>query len=277
MGFVAALDALCTVFSAYRYTVFANVNLNWKIVQWVLSWHWQTWLSLWSLVWILVILQGAVAAVRRRENTINTLNAAQDKLTSEKATAEAHASELQQALETLRDQHHNLQSEHQTAMLELEKSKQSPVLSASIKTEETAKPFMMGPQDDYGQPLQFHVTQLKLVIYNHKQEPVVLRGCKLWKLQAAEQTEEIPLHEIVKAGAPTSVDITQPVLSVVSNRRTPPFTIVHGKSSVRVVITYSDGTRLKDYQPFDFELTCGPSSGGLTYRIDAKEQTAEQS
>lgn len=46
---------------------FASVHFNWNIVNWILSWHWQSWLTFWFGVMIAVIFKGTVDAIHRCE------------------------------------------------------------------------------------------------------------------------------------------------------------------------------------------------------------------
>ena len=70
MALTVGLSTLTTLLSLLRITVFAQWHPNLKFIAWITSWSWQTWAVLWSVVWIFVILQGAVAVVRKREAKI---------------------------------------------------------------------------------------------------------------------------------------------------------------------------------------------------------------
>jgi len=69
-GLLAALLALLTCIALLKSTAFPNLHTDFRVVDWVLSWQWETWVTLWLVGLIVVILKGAVDAVHRREDLL---------------------------------------------------------------------------------------------------------------------------------------------------------------------------------------------------------------
>lgn len=172
----------------------------------------------------------------------------------------------------------------QNRVLELEEAARIDVelqkvnLSLSLKTEDTPKAILMGTgQDSSGQPFQVHVTEMTLLIYNHGEKPVVLRGCKLWKLHATQQTREISLHGVATSATPVYVDVTEPLVRTISDNPTLNFVSLQGKYTVRIMVMHCQGATTISAQPRDFQITCKPWRGSGTLRIEASEIPTEQS
>jgi hypothetical protein len=161
---------------------------------------------------------------------------------------------------------------------ELSKSAQRDVvrLSVSIRTEKTIKVIPMRLSESGGQSVIAHVSNLTLLVYNHRQEPVVLRACKLWKLHATEGPLEVPIHEVVTSDAPKSADIVEPLLQTLFPRQNLNFSSLAGRCQIRLVLAYSEGGAPKDDSPRDFEIIC-KQIGGATVLITAAEITGAQS
>ena len=115
-----------------------------------------------------------------------------------------------------------------------------------------------------------HPSNVTMVIYSHGQKPVALRRCRLRKLNAVEETRELSIHEVVTSDAPKCVDITEPLLHVISGREALDFTSMPGRYAVRVVIAYSEGAAPTDAEPHDFQVTC-EHTGGRVLKLDATE------
>ena len=255
VGLVATLDALFTLFSAYRYTVFANLTFKWKIIEWVFSWRWQTWLALWSLVWIIVILQGAVSAVRSRECNINTLKGKQGTLASEKTTAEAHSAELEQALETLTAQHRDLQVEYEAAKCELEKLREPPA-SFSLGTLPDGDPLIV-LDEEHGQPRTRRVRAQAVVATIKKHTPpiieitdVLLQSPHDSPAQNREFARYCPL-----TGEAGQIDVTQFILQTLSDSNNVMLESVRARSAtLRIGFRYSSASRSDALGPQHYKI-----------------------
>lgn len=172
MGFIAAVSALSTFWSSLRYTLLANLHFNSKILQWVLSWHWQTWVAFWSVVWIGVILKGTVDAIHQREEKINGSEQhsleLEEKLQQVTSILESTAEKTQQqeaALAELRSSYDKLQLVKQKLKTQLDKA---AGLSLSLKTEGHRKRLLMTTQQSSeNQLIHAQASELTLVIYNH--------------------------------------------------------------------------------------------------------------
>lgn len=233
---------------------------SWVLVKWVPSWQPKTWIIVLLVIWIFAIFKGTVSTVRRIEKD------AAEKMAKSEVNHESEITRRDSQIEDLKRTVESLKAQRQVS------------LSISLKTGEKPKAILMGSsQDASGQPIQAYVSEMTLLIYNHGERPVVLRGCKLWKLHATESIQEFTLHDVVTSSAPSCVDITEPVLRAISGSKTFNFVSLQGKYSVRIVIAYSQGLSVEDARPHDFQLSCRPWRGGTTLRIDANEITQEQS
>jgi hypothetical protein len=278
VALVAGLSTISFFISLLRHTVFASFNLNWKVAEWVLSWHWQAWVALWSVVWIFVILKGAVDTVHRREKLLATSEENLKKLNSDLESERDTIRKLRSELSEQQTRLARLESENRALATKADTAGQLVNLSLSLRTEETPQAILMGTgRDSLGQPFQVHVTEMTLLIYSHGDKPVVLRRCKLWKLHATEQIREIPLHEVATLTSPVCVNVTEPLVRVISESPTLDFTSLQGKYTIRIVITYCQGVTTEDAEPRDFQLVCKPWRGSGTLRIDANEIPAQQS
>jgi hypothetical protein len=205
-----------------------------------------------ALLWKLI----AVPAALDQEKAVE--------LAKEKKSAEddqsAQVKELQEKARQLED----------AARMEADRRKVN--LSASLKTEPRSKPLIMrmSSQFSVAQSILVHVPEMSLVIYNHGEKAVRLRGYKLWKLAAVEASEEITLHDMVSPSTPAYVDVTEPLLRVVSGQAQHEFESLLGTCRIRLVVTYADDSKPVDSQPQDFQITC-QRAGGAAIRILADE------
>ncbi len=194
-----------------------------------------------AIFWKLITVPAALHVERLAEANKES---AKHKLNIENLSAEFKAKLTQQA-ESHTSQIDKLKTEvaslHESAQADRERRLVN--LSLSIRTEELPHPIMMGTgQDSFGQPFQVHVTVMTLLIYNHGKKPVVLRECNLWKIHSTQQTK-IPLHGVVTSAAPVCVDITEQLVRTISDTSTLNFTSLQGKYTVRIVITYCEGSK----------------------------------
>lgn len=282
MALVAGLSTISTFLSALRHTVFASLNFNSKAIEYVLSWNWRAWLALWSVVWICVILKGTLAAVRRREAQI----AAADR---HRIGLEENAKQISRSLDSERQKTRQLEAELSEVrrlrdMLQVEnrelKARQDKTvsLSLSLRTEDKPRVFMTGKgQNSFGDPDRVAVSVVTLLIYNHGERPVPLRGCKIWKLHATEATQELRIHGVVTSTTPLLVDITKPLLDALSGGGPFDFTSLQGEYTLRLAVADSEGSGEIEAEPHDFQLTCTPWWGGQGLRIEAQESRSEQS
>jgi len=156
-----------------------------------------------------------------------------------------------------------------------EKADQQKVkLSASLKTEARSKPILMRMSTQISSyPLiVINVSEMTLVIYNQGERPVRLRKYKLWKLGAVEASQENNLDDIVDPSVPANVDVTEPLLHVISGQAQHDLDSVLGTCRIRVVVTYSEDLKQADSQPQDFQIT-SQRIGGAAIKIIADEIT----
>jgi hypothetical protein len=152
--------------------------------------------------------------------------------------------------------------------------RQKVKLSVSLKTEATPKPILMKISSQFSaqQFAPIYVPEMTLVIYNQGEKPVRLRKYKLWKLAAVEPSQENNLHGMVGPSAPENVDVTEPLLHVISGQAKHDLDSLLGTCRIRVVVTYSEDSKQADSQPQDFQITCERSGGGAI-KIIADEIT----
>ncbi len=210
---------------------------------------------------------------RKRQEELETVRSSNENLSRELAEQKKSAGDRESAqVKTLQERVNQLET-----IVESEKKHRQVNISVSLKTEERPKAILMGTgQDSSGQPFQAHVTEMSLLVYNQGEKSVVLRACKLWKLHATGATQQLPLHNVATLDAPVCVELTEPLLRAISGGPPFNFTSLQGEYTVRIVITYCEGSTLEDAQPKDFQLTCKPWRGGGTLRIDANEVPVEQ-
>lgn len=280
VGTVTAASSLAWFLGLIRDTL---VPFKWRHLLVVIpNWSWRTWLTIWSISIVLVMLEGCYRVVRKRENLIATGNRHQleqeeniGKLTDTVASQTVKTLELERQLSELRNSYDQLEKVNQELKAELEKRAQ---LSVSLRTEKTPRAIGMGSsQDVNSQRIEVRVTEITLLIYNHGEKPVVVRGCKLWELHAIEAIQDFELHGVVTSDVPKEADITELLLRTISGKSTLNFSSLQGKHTVRVVIKYSDGSTHKEAEPQNFQVICGRWMGGPTLRIDAHEIIDQQS
>lgn len=148
-------------------------------------------------------------------------------------------------------------------------------LSASLKTGGGfADAFMTISSRFSAQPLtHIAVSNATLVIYNHGEKPVRLMGYKLWKLNAVEKVLECPLHEMLGPYPPINIDVTGPLVQVISGQAQPNFESVPGEYKIRFEVSFRQESDQPESQTFDFHLTCQREKGGLTLKLSANEIT----
>jgi hypothetical protein len=196
-----------------------------------------------ALLWKLVAVPAAVDEEKTKE------------LDEQKKSAEDRESkqgrELQEKIKQLED----------AARMEAEHRKIK--ISASLKVESRSKSVIMKIRDQFSshQSIVAHVREVSLMIYNHGEKPVRLRGYKLWKLAAVEASQEITLHEVVSPATPTSIDVTEPLLRVISSQPQYIFDSFLGTYTIRVLITYFGDSKPVDSRSHDFQLICQRGSG----------------
>jgi hypothetical protein len=237
-----------------------------------------------SLVWPYGILLLGLIAVSAMRIPVLLDRKRQQEVESVRSEKEILSSELVEQKKSSEDKNSGQVRALQEKIRELEDAarinaaSQLVDLSVSLRTEQLPKAILMGTgQDSFGQSFQVHVSEMTLLIYNHGEKPVVLRGCKLWKLHATQQIREISLHEVATSSAPVYVNVTEPLVRVISDSPTLNFSSLQGKYSIRIVITYRQGSTMQDAEPRDFQLICKPWKGTGTLRIDANEIPVQQS
>jgi hypothetical protein len=99
-----------------------------------------------------------------------------------------------------------------------------------------------------------------------------LRKYKLWKLAAVEASQESNLHDMVDPSVPANVDVTEPLLHVISGQAQHDPDSVLGTCRIRVVVTYSEDLKQADSQPQDFQIT-SQRIGEAAIKIIADEIT----
>jgi hypothetical protein len=162
--------------------------------------------------------------------------------------------------------------------VQLDSARRLARLSVSLKTEQRNRPFFMKSlHSSSGGQLQANVSEMSLMVYNHVEKPVRLKGYKLWKLEAVEPTQEIALHDVVTAEVPKAVDATEPILGAISDTPIYIFESLLGEYVIRIVVTYFQESASVDTEPYDFRITCKRSGGGMTLRIEAGEIPQTQS
>lgn len=276
MGLIAGLSSLSTFVSLLRHTVFSSVTLSWKPLEWVLSWQWQTWMALWSVVWIFVILKGTIDAVHRREDKMAVVEEErrqlEEKLKFLAPDLDAEKRKLKE-LETLLTESRALCGRLTAKVQDLTaKQEMPPRLSVSLRTEEQAETILTPiSQDSTGQVIQAHISKVTMLIYNHGEKPVRLYGYRMWRLRAVEPTNECQLHGIVTSNVPLEVDVTKTLMQVISGKLNPDFSSLQVTSEVRTELTYSRGDAPEPAPSQDFEIICRPWRGGANLRIEAKE------
>jgi hypothetical protein len=283
VGFIAAVSALSTFWSSLRYTLLADMHFNWKVLQWVLSWHWQTWVAFWSVVWIGIIFKGTVDAIHRREILIATANERslklEERLQQATSSLESAAEKIQQheaALSELRSSCEQLQLVSKELRTQLDKA---AGLSLSLKAGENRRRVWMtvhGPSES--QPIHALISDLTLLIYNHGEKPVRLHGCKIWKLHATEKTQELLIETLSTPQAPTAIDVMDPILRLISGSDRPYFNGLPGKCTVRITVKYfRHAEASEDEKSQDFEIVCVQQGGPTVLRIEVTEVSATQS
>jgi len=243
-----------------------------------------SWQALKSFAWpyillilVLTLISAAKAPVvldKSRKQEIDDLQTQNKSIAEELLQAKQKAQTIEyDRVKSLQEKIRELETS-----IEADKKSQKVRLSFSIKTEEGFKPVFMRMSSQFSgeQHIHAHVSGMSLVIYNHGEKSVRLRGYKLWKHEAVEPTEEIALHDVVSPDAPNVVDVTQPLLRVISGAPTSDFESLPGKCTVRFVVTYSEDSVPVDGQPYDFELTCKRWGGGTTLKIEAREVHQQQ-
>lgn len=140
----------------------------------------------------------------------------------------------------------------------VEADRRKVTLSASLKTEDRFKVLLMkiSSQISGDQSVHAHVSEMTLVIYNHGEKAVRLRGCKLWILGAVESAQEFPLHDFLTPDAPATIQMTELLLRVISRQPNYSFDSLPGRYTIRVVVTYSQDPNPADSQTFDFQVAC---------------------
>lgn len=146
-------------------------------------------------------------------------------------------------------------------------------VSASLKTEREFAPLFMKVSSRFSasQALHVPVSKMSLVIYNLGEKSVRLTGYRFWKLAAVGAVHESSLHALLTLNDPTTVDVTEPLLRVISGQPRCDFESLPGKYQIRFVLSYFQDSRSIDSKPFDFEVTCQREGGGVKIKISAEE------
>jgi hypothetical protein len=137
-------------------------------------------------------------------------------------------------------------------------------LSVSLKTEPSSKPLLMKMSTQFStHPIvTINVSEMTLVIYNQGEKSVRLRKYNLWKLAAVEASQENNLHDMVNPSVPANVDVTEPLLHVISGQAQYDLDSLLGTCRIRVVVTYLEDSKQADSEPQDFQITCERAGGG---------------
>jgi hypothetical protein len=144
-------------------------------------------------------------------------------------------------------------------------------LSASFRTEDRYTVFLMKVSSQFSAQasVEVPVSNVSLLIYNHGERPVRLRGYKLWKLEAVEATQEIDLYDVVSPSTPTAVSITEPLLRVMSGSFPYDYGSLPKTYKIRLVLIYAQDSKPTESEDQDFHITHERVSG-LTIKIFAK-------
>jgi hypothetical protein len=220
---------------------------------------------MWVAILIIVVVYGVLSAAHYAYQTLwNSVVVSPADLASTKNAGYEVQSEKGKSLEA------RIKELETTAKADQQKVK----LSASLKTEARSKPILMRMST----PISTHplvvinVSEMTLVIYNQGERPVRLRKYKLWKLAAVEASQESNLHDMVDPSVPANVDVTEPLLHVISGQAQHDPDSVLGTCRIRVVVTYSEDLKQADSQPQDFQIT-SQRIGEAAIKIIADEIT----
>ncbi len=239
MGFLAALSTFSTFLSSLRLTVFSSLQINWKFLQWVLLWHWQTWFAIWSGVWILVILRGSVAVVRKRETTTTSLIAESEvKLRQQ---AEGYTAEV----ESLRAE---IASCREAAKGEADRrSKKFSFWLEAKKSDPSRAHHFKYWQNGEEKTMDAVIPFIRLLVCNEGTVPLKISGYILWCGEnQANPVNNLNHHHVVLPGSPPLVfEAVTEILQAISGR--PPFdwSKVQGDHTVSFAIEYNDGGETK--------------------------------
>jgi len=279
---VAAVSGVSFFWSSLRYTLFASVHFNLSTLNWVLSWHWQSWLAFWSFVMTMVIFKGTVDAIHRREEKISALDQhslnLREKLqqaTTSLESGQEKTRQLEAGLEGIRSSYNQLQTVNRALKAQLDRA---AGLSLSLKTEGYRKRIWIATHQSLeSAPIHALVSDLTLTIYNHGEKPVRLHGCKIWKLHATEQIQELPIETLSTPQEPTNISVTDCILRILSRSERPYFKGLPGKCTIRISVSYfRHAEACADEKSQDFELVCVQQGGATTLRIEATEISATQ-
>ena len=265
MGLIAGVSALQTFLWLIGRTVLSAWHPKFKFLDWVVSWHWQTWVALWSGVWIVVILKGTVAAVRRSEILIaagvndrkrleEQLQESNTLLDSCKSTILQMESEISQ-IKGLKAQ---LESENQTL-----RAKQEVPLSFSVARQAVSPTsnVLTAHYEEEGQPKarSLRLPQ-RIVLTVKKHGSAIVEMTKLWvESPATSPAPDVgfPCHETV-AEDPTTLDITNQILTLITKPQRPKTLRLEALRSLtttfRISLEYTSGSSTARCDPQSYNV-----------------------
>ena len=215
VGLIAGLSTLSTFASLLKSIILGGLKVNWKFVEWVLSWHWQTWVALWSLVWIIVILQGVVKAVQRRAVKVAKQDrdriGLEEKLREVKAASVGEHDELERARQTLNRQAAEIEA------LKGEIARRATKFSfwLQLDSDKTATTIILPFSDrSPGSSVHVDIPCVNVVIWNEGESPFRTLGFRLEK--EGQPTVRVDQPIGVPAGRQVSLDATKALLRVLS-------------------------------------------------------------
>jgi hypothetical protein len=214
VALTAALSMLVTLFSLVRNTIFSQWHPNLKFVAWIASWQWQTWVALWSVVWILVILQGAVAVVKKRTTDLEQVKG---ELASLKESIQADKARLRAKF---------------SFWLQLDKEKK-------------ATPMKILSERGSASSVHVDIPCVNVVIWNEGDSAFKALGFRLMKGGATVRVDDpvgVPPNEHV------FLDATKALLKVLSGE-TPYFSRIQGTHTITSVLEYEQDSENRESEP----------------------------
>lgn len=205
MALTAGISTLNTLLWVIRNTIFSHWHPNLRFVVWITSWPWQTWVALWSVVWMFVVLQGAVAVARKRTSE---LEQAKRELASLKGGIRAEKAGLKAKF---------------SFWLQVDKTRTAKRL-AYLEPSALAR-------------VQVDFPCVNLVVWNEGQSPLKVLGFRLGKAGQLLVDVDHPLG--VPPAAQAAMDATEALLQVLSGEKLD-FSKMRGVNSVSAVLRYEE-------------------------------------